>query len=94
VKDVKDLLDGSNYNFLCYNPFITKDNIKTNHLEYYKVVTALTEHFRKKKCPNSRNFTTLFSKTVLFRKCLQKDLSDLGQKKDFLTSEKPKKVAC
>ena len=28
---------------------------------------------------------------VLFRESLQKDLSDFGQKKDFLTSEKPKK---
>ena len=30
---------------------------------------------------------------VLFRESLQNDLSDFGQKKDFLTSEKPKKVA-
>ena len=31
---------------------------------------------------------------VLFRESLLKDLSDFGQKKDFLTSEKPGKVAC
>ena len=57
VKDVKDLLDDSNYNFLSYTAFITKYNIKTNYLEYYKVVSAL-KHFRK-KCSNNQNFTTL-----------------------------------
>ena len=30
VKDVKDLPDDSNYNFLSYTAFITKYNIKTN----------------------------------------------------------------
>ena len=57
VKDVKDLLDDSNYNFLSYTAFITKYNIKTNYLEYYKVVSAL-KHFRK-KCSNNQNFITL-----------------------------------
>ena len=57
VKDVKDLFDDSNYNFLGYNAFITKYNIKMNYLEYYKVVSAL-KHFRK-KCSNNQNFTTL-----------------------------------
>ena len=57
VKDVKDLLDVSNYNFLSYTAFITKYNIKTNYLEYYKVVSAL-KHFRK-KCSSNQNFTTL-----------------------------------
>ena len=33
-KEVKDLLDDSNYNFLSYTAFITKYNIKTNYLEY------------------------------------------------------------
>ena len=72
MKDVKDLLDDSNYNFLSCTVFITKYNKKTNHLDYYKVLSAL-KHFRES---------------------LQKDLSDFGQKKDFLTSEKPEKVAC
>ena len=35
------LLDESNYIFLSYTAFITKYNIKTNSLEYYKVVSAL-----------------------------------------------------
>ena len=46
VKDVKDLLDVSNYNFLSYTAFITKYNIKTNHLDYYKIVSVL-KLFRK-----------------------------------------------
>ena len=41
MKDVKDLLDGSNYNFLSYIGFITKYNIKTNCLAYCKLVSAL-----------------------------------------------------
>ena len=49
--------DDLNYNFLSYTAFITKYNIKTNYLEYYKVVSAL-KHFRK-KCSNNQNFTTL-----------------------------------
>ena len=57
VKDVKDLLDDSNYNFLSYTAFITKYKITTNYLEYYKVVSAL-KHVRK-KCSNNQNFTTL-----------------------------------
>ena len=57
MKDVKDLLNDSNYNFLSYTAFITKYNIKTNYLEYYKVVSAL-KHFRK-KCSSNQNFTTL-----------------------------------
>ena len=56
VKDVKDFLDDSNYKFLSYTAFITKYNIKTNHLQYCKVVSAL-KHFRK-KCSNNKNFTT------------------------------------
>ena len=46
VKDVKDLFDDSNYNFLGYTAFITKYNIKMNYLKYYKVVSAL-KHFSK-----------------------------------------------
>ena len=56
MKDVKDLLDDSNYNFLSYTGFVTKYNIKTNYLAYCKLVSAL-KHFRK-KCSNNQNFTT------------------------------------
>ena len=41
VKDVRDLLDSSNYNFVTYTAFITKYNIETNYIEYYKAVSAL-----------------------------------------------------
>ena len=95
VKDVKDLLDDSNYNFLSYSAFITKHNIETNYLEYYKVVSAL-KHF-KKKCSNRSKLHYLGKshwQPVLFRESLQNVLSDFAQKKDFLTSEKPGKVAC
>ena len=58
MKDVKDLLDSSNYNSLRYTAFIIKYNIKTNYLEYYKVVSAL-KHFRKKCSSCNQNFATL-----------------------------------
>ena len=55
------------------------------------------KHFRK-RCSNNQNFTTLEkaidSWPVLFRESLQNFWSDFDQKKDFLTSEKPGKVAC
>ena len=41
VKDVRDLLDSSNYNFVTYTAFIAKYNIETNYIEYYKAVSAL-----------------------------------------------------
>ena len=47
--------------------------------------------FQQSKLHNLRKSHRL---PALFRESLQKDLSDFGQKKDFLTSEKPEKVAC
>ena len=41
MKDVRDLLDSPNYNFVTYTAFITKYNIQTNYVEYYKAVSAL-----------------------------------------------------
>ena len=41
VKDVRDLLDSSNYNFVTYTAFITKYNIETNYIENYKAVSVL-----------------------------------------------------
>ena len=89
VKDVKDLLDDPNYNFLSYTAFITKYNIKMNYLEYYKVVSAL-KHFRK-KCSSNQNFTTLEKATDnLFssEKVCKTFYQILLKRKDFLTSEK------
>ena len=77
--------DVSNYNFLSYTAFITKYNIKTNYLEYYKVMFQQSKlHYLGKS----------HRQPVLFRENLQNVLSDFAQKKDFLTSEKPGKVAC
>ena len=41
VKDVRDLLESSNYNLVTYTAFITKCNTKTNYIECYKAVSAL-----------------------------------------------------
>ena len=94
MKDVNDLLDDSNYNFLSYPAFITKYNIKTNYLEYYKFVSAL-KHFRK-NVPTIK--TSLPWKkpptTCSLPRKSAKFLCSFAQKKDFLTSEKPGKEAC
>ena len=47
VEVVGNLLDKVG-NFLSYNNFITKFNIKTNYLEYYKIIFAVTQY--KKVC--------------------------------------------
>lgn len=52
VKDVRDLLDSSNYNFVTYTAFITKYNIETNYTDYYKAVSALIK--TRKMFPQSK----------------------------------------
>ena len=47
VKEVRDLLN-QDQTFLSYNAFIAKYNIKTNYLEYFKVIAALKQ--LKKVC--------------------------------------------
>ena len=47
VTEVKDLLN-KDQTFLSYNAFIDKYNIKTNYLEYFKVISALKQF--KKSC--------------------------------------------
>ena len=59
MKETKDLLDSSNYNFISYAAFITKYKIRTNYLEYYKVLSAL-KHF-KQKCSPEQNIPPLKS---------------------------------
>ena len=40
MKDVRKL-DSSNYYFVTYTAFVTKYNIQTNYIEYYKAASAL-----------------------------------------------------
>ena len=47
IEEVRNLLDKED-NFLSYNNFISKFNIKTNYLEYYKVISAIRQY--KKAC--------------------------------------------
>ena len=53
VKEIRDLFDAEQ-NFISYNTFTAQYNIKTNYLEYYKVVSAL-KHFGKKCSSNLNN---------------------------------------
>ena len=48
VKEDRDLLN-QDQTFLSYNAFVAKYNIKTNYLEYFKVIAALKQF--KKVCP-------------------------------------------
>ena len=45
IKEIRDLLD-NDQNFLSYNAFIDKYSIKTNYLEYHKVISAVA-HYEK-----------------------------------------------
>ena len=56
VKEVRDLLN-QDQTFLSYNAFIAKYNIKTNHLEYFKVIAALKQ-FKKVCLPALDNPST------------------------------------
>ena len=47
-QDIRDLLN-QDQTFLSYNAFVAKYNIKTNYLEYFKVIAALRQF--KKVCP-------------------------------------------
>ena len=42
-QSVGNLLDKGG-NFLSYNNFISKFNIKTDYLEYYKIISAVTQY--------------------------------------------------
>ena len=45
IKEIRDLLD-NDQNFLSYNAFIDKYSIKTNYLEYHKLISAVA-HYKK-----------------------------------------------
>ena len=45
IKEIRDLLHNDR-NFLSYNAFIDKYSIKTNYLEYHKVISAVA-HYKK-----------------------------------------------
>ena len=70
MKEIRDLLDAKQ-NFISYNTFTTQYNIKTNYLEYYKVVSVL-KHFRKKCSSNlnnpTRKYVSLLSSSNVCKK--------------------------
>ena len=70
VKEIRDLLDAEQ-NFISYNSFTAQYNIKTNYLEYYKVVSVL-KHFRKKCSSNlnnpTRKYVSLLSSSNVCKK--------------------------
>ena len=66
VKDVKDILDTDGNSILSYTAFTAKYKIKTNFLEFYKLVSAV-KLFRQKcsQQPNRRPKTKTFGQTLL-----------------------------
>ena len=66
VKDVKDILDTDGKSILSYTAFTAKYKIKTNFLEFYKVVSAV-KLFRQKcsQQPNRGPKTKTFGQTLL-----------------------------
>ena len=83
------MLDDSNYNFLSHNAFITKYNIKKNHLEYYKVVSVL-KNFRKKMFQQSKlHYVGKASDNLFPSEKVCKKIYQI-----LVTSENPGKVTC
>ena len=66
MKDVKDILDTEGKSVLSYTAFTAKYKIKTNFLEFYKVVSA-GKLFRQKcsQQPNRGPKTKTFGQTLL-----------------------------
>ena len=66
MKDVKDILDTDGKSILSYTAFTAKYKIKTNFLEFYKVVSAV-KLFRQKcsQQPNRGPITKTFGQTLL-----------------------------
>ena len=64
VENVKDLLDEAS-RFISFDVFVRKFKLKTNYLEYYKVVSTLTRY--KKLCSpiNGNDRTQNATKTLL-----------------------------
>ena len=75
VKEVRDLLS-EHQTFLSYNAFVAKYNIKTNYLEYFKVIAALKQF--KKMCspgldnPSSNNTASLLSHSNINKECYRR----------------------
>ena len=72
VRDLSTVKDECmKLNFISYNAFTAQYNIKTNYLEYYKVVSAL-KHFRKKCSSNlnnpTRKYVSLLSSSNVCKK--------------------------
>ena len=66
IKEIRDLLD-NDQNFLSYNAFIDKYSIKTNYLEYHKVISAVA-HYKK---VHSTAYHDQTPKDPLFRLLIQ-----------------------
>ena len=71
VKQVRDLLN-QDQTFLSYNAFVTKYNIKTNYLEYFKVIAALKQ-FKKVCLPALDNPLTYDTASLLSHSIINKE---------------------
>ena len=95
VKEVKDLLD-KDQTFLSSKAFIDKYNIKTNYLEYFKVISALKQ-FKKSFSPVlhnslSNDIAILLSHSKIckefYRRLVQKKASTPLQSEEKWLSER------
>ena len=92
VKEVRDLLN-QDQTFLSYNAFVAKYNIKTNYLEYFKVIAALKQF--KKVCPPALvNPSTNDTASLLSHPNINKEsYRRLVQDKAYRTFTEPRKMA-
>ena len=92
VKEVKDLLN-KDQTFLSYNAFIDKYNIKTDYLEYFKVISEVNQ-FKKLCSPVLHNSLSNDIAILLSRSNICKEFCRrLVQKKGFHTIAERRKMA-
>ena len=72
VKEVRDLLN-QDQTFLSYNAFVAEYNIKTNHLEYFKVIAALKQF---KANPSTNDTASLLSRPNINKESYRRLVQD------------------
>ena len=93
IKGIRDLLD-NDQNFLSYNAFIDKNSIKTNYLEYHKVIMICCSTLQESTLyslswPNSKGSS--WYRSVLHQS-FQENLRLSNKRKSFYTIKKSGKV--
>ena len=89
VENVKDLLDEAS-RFISFDVFVRKFEVKTNYLEYYKVVSTLTRYKNFVRPPTETTKPKMRLKLSYPTQNYAKKLINASLKKGFNTTYKPR----